>query len=82
MSSCFARCFIIRFDIQSSNHGRFFAVFVGVAFRFAFGRYEVEEDDCSLDVLRQSFADSGYDVRELLIGIVTSDSFRYRAVAP
>ena len=46
-------------------------------FRFALGRLEQQADACSLKRLEQSFERSDYDVRELLLGIVTSDAFRY-----
>jgi hypothetical protein len=45
-------------------------------FRFAFGRGEAEEDDCTIEGLRTAFAQSDHDVRELMIAIVTSDAFR------
>ena len=49
-------------------------------FRYAFGRIEGEDDECSLDILDAAFADSDYNVRELLIGIVETDAFRHKAV--
>lgn len=48
-------------------------------FRFSLGRLEGEADACTLDALRQSFADSGHDVRALMLALVTTDAFRYRA---
>lgn len=48
-------------------------------FRFAFGRFEVDADQCSLDVMHQAFADSDYDVKELLLHIVETDAFRFKA---
>lgn len=48
-------------------------------FRFAFGRFEVDADQCSLDVMHQAFEESDYDVRELLLHIVETDAFRFKA---
>lgn len=48
-------------------------------FRFALGRFEEAEDACTLDELHASFAESDYDVRELLLALVQTDAFRYRA---
>ena len=52
-------------------------------FRFALGRIETRGDACAMKRLRESFSASGYDVRELLLSIVTSDAFRYyRGASP
>lgn len=48
-------------------------------FRFAMGRTEKPADECALDQLTGSFADGGGTMRDLLLDIVTSDSFRYRS---
>ena len=48
-------------------------------FRFAFGRFEVDADQCSLDLMNQAFEASGYDVRELLLQVVATDAFRFKA---
>jgi hypothetical protein len=48
-------------------------------FRFALGRFEEAEDVCTLDELHATFAESDYDVRELLLALVQTDAFRYRA---
>ena len=47
-------------------------------FRYAFGRYESIDDDCSLELLSTQFAASDGDVRDLLLTLVTTDPFRYR----
>lgn len=47
-------------------------------FRYAFGRYESIDDDCSLDILFTEFAQTDGDVRELVLTLVTTDPFRYR----
>lgn len=54
-------------------------------FRYVHGREEQTEDACSRKQAFEKFAASGYDVRELAVGIVTSDDFMFRptvAVAP
>lgn len=48
-------------------------------FRYSLGRLEGSADECTLGELRQSFADSDYDVRELMLALVQTDAFRYRA---
>ncbi|HEY3595728.1 MAG TPA: DUF1592 domain-containing protein [Polyangiaceae bacterium] len=45
-------------------------------FRFSMGRIESTDDACSIQSLRQTFATSGGNVRELLSRIVLSTSFR------
>jgi Protein of unknown function (DUF1592)/Protein of unknown function (DUF1588)/Protein of unknown function (DUF1595)/Protein of unknown function (DUF1585)/Protein of unknown function (DUF1587) len=47
-------------------------------FRYSLGRWEVDEDSCSMDRLATAFTDSNYDVRSLIHEIVLSDAFRYR----
>jgi hypothetical protein len=51
-------------------------------FRFSLGRLEGADDACTLHSLSEQFAASGYDVRSLLLALVTSDAFRYRKVTP
>ncbi|MBC8068133.1 MAG: DUF1592 domain-containing protein, partial [Deltaproteobacteria bacterium] len=48
-------------------------------FRFSLRRFEGEADTCTLDRLKAGFADSDADVRELLVALVQTDAFRYRA---
>ena len=47
-------------------------------YRYAMGRVEDESDSCSLDDAKSRFAASQGNFRELLLGIVMSDAFRYR----
>jgi hypothetical protein len=47
-------------------------------YRYSFGRQETPEDSCSLDQLKQRFADSNGDLKELLVGLTQTDSFLYR----
>lgn len=49
-------------------------------FRFATGRVETSDDRCSLEALDRRFEESGYDLRELMIGLVTTDAFRNRRI--
>ena len=51
-------------------------------FRFSLGRFEGAEDACTLASLNADFAAADFDVRKLLLSLVTSDAFRYRKVAP
>ncbi len=50
-------------------------------FRLSNGRSPSSADDCATDVAYEAFADSDYDLRELMIAIAASDAFRYRRVA-
>lgn len=47
-------------------------------FRFGYGRFETEADDCSVDELRTAFAASNYDIKELIVALTLTDAFRYR----
>lgn len=49
-------------------------------FRFAYGRAETDADECSMQKVRATFADSGYDIKELLIALTQTEAFRYRRV--
>ncbi len=49
-------------------------------FRYAVGREEQRLDACARKQAYQRFVASGYDVRELLVGIALSDDFLYRTV--
>ena len=51
-------------------------------FRFSLGRFEGSEDACTLASIKQDFAASDFDVKTLLVSLVTSDAFRYRKVEP
>lgn len=50
-------------------------------FRYAARRAETEADACALDEIKASFAESGQDVRELMVSIALAESFRYRRAA-
>jgi hypothetical protein len=51
-------------------------------FRFSLGRFEGAEDACTLASLAADFEASDFDVKQLLLSLVTSDAFRYRKVEP
>ncbi len=51
-------------------------------FRYALGREPTGEDDCARAKSLERFASSGGNIRELIVGIATSDSFRFRKVEP
>jgi hypothetical protein len=50
-------------------------------FRYGLGRVETDADACSLARIDDAFAASGYNLRELVLALVTSDAFRYVAGA-
>jgi hypothetical protein len=47
-------------------------------FRYATRRADTDDDACSIDHAYSDFAAHGFDVRELLVAITTSDAFRHR----
>jgi hypothetical protein len=47
-------------------------------YRYTFGRQEAPADSCSLDQLKQRFASTDGDLKELLVGLTQTDSFLYR----
>jgi hypothetical protein len=47
---------------------------------FALGRSPEPQDECTMDVLLEGFAESEGDLRELMVAIATSDAFRFRVV--
>lgn len=48
-------------------------------FRFAYGRLESEENDaCNVEYLNTQFAESGYDLKELMVTLTQSDAFMFR----
>jgi hypothetical protein len=50
--------------------------------RFAFRRGESDADQYSLGSATARFSGAGQDVRELLVGLATSKTFRYRSPNP
>jgi hypothetical protein len=51
-------------------------------FRFSLGRLEGADDACTMQALARDFEATDFNVRSLLVSLVTSDAFRYRKVAP
>jgi Protein of unknown function (DUF1592)/Protein of unknown function (DUF1588)/Protein of unknown function (DUF1587)/Protein of unknown function (DUF1595)/Protein of unknown function (DUF1585) len=52
-------------------------------FRYAMGRGEATPDTCALQSLKDSFAGTQADIRQLLVAVTQTDTFRYRmAVTP
>jgi hypothetical protein len=50
--------------------------------RFAFKRHETDDDQFSLDSMAGAFGkDGAFNVKELMVGVVGSRSFRYRLPA-
>ena len=47
-------------------------------FRFSHGRIEEPTDACTVRELRDAFAASGFNIRELLVAFTQTDSFLYR----
>ncbi len=47
-------------------------------FRYAMGHTEEQADSCTVNALRTRFSSSQQNLNDLLVGIATSDGFRYR----
>ncbi len=50
-------------------------------FRFSYNRTVTSadsEEGCGLDLANQAFADSGYNLRELIVALTQTDTFRHR----
>ena len=47
-------------------------------FRYAMGRGESTDDTCALSSLKQSFSSSQSDIRQLLVAVTQTATFRYR----
>jgi len=47
-------------------------------FRFAYGRVEGEDDQCSMTEIQKAFAKGGFHVKDLLVALTQTDAFRYR----
>lgn len=52
--------------------------FVRQVFRYAAGRAENDADACTLASIAEHAAATGYDVRQMILGVVTSEGFRFR----
>jgi hypothetical protein len=47
--------------------------------RYAFRRYEADGDRASLQAISAAFGKDGHNIRDLLVGVAASRSFRYRS---
>ena len=47
-------------------------------FRYAYGRDMTEADECTVDHLREVFAEGDGNIRELLLALTQTDAFRFR----
>ncbi len=50
-------------------------------FRFSLGRHEVDADTCALDWVQEAFAQSGGNIRELLVNLARSHAFRFKSAS-
>lgn len=48
-------------------------------FRFANGRQETPEDDCSLALLKEQFKASNYNIRKLLVALTQTNAFVFKS---
>ncbi len=51
-------------------------------FRYAARRTESPPDACAIGDIQTAFADSGQDIRELMVAVALSEAFRYRTALP
>ncbi|KPK15190.1 MAG: hypothetical protein AMJ62_10105 [Myxococcales bacterium SG8_38] len=51
-------------------------------FRFAYNRTVTADDTCSIDQLNQAFADSGFNIKQLLVALTQTNAFLYRRAVP
>ena len=58
------------------------ACYVTQWYRYGMGRIEQEADLCSIRSVLDSFQATGGDLKEVLVSLVLSDSFRFRSEAP
>jgi hypothetical protein len=49
--------------------------------RYAIGRKEVATEEPSFKVMQESFASSGYNLRELLVSLTKTRAFTHRALS-
>ena len=47
-------------------------------FNFGFGREQTDADRCTVQTLEAAFAQSGGDLRELLLALVQTDAFFFK----
>ncbi len=49
--------------------------------RFSLGRPDEDGDSCAVDEMAKTFSGANLDMRELLVAVATSSSFRYRRIS-
>jgi hypothetical protein len=55
--------------------------FVRQVYRFSVGRTETDADQCAIQNYTRAFTEKSFDLRELLVGVVSSPAFAVRAAA-
>jgi hypothetical protein len=70
----------IELSERLSESRTFHACMTSQMFRFASGRIETRSDACSTMDLRARFEESGWDLRELIVGITQTDDFLHREI--
>jgi hypothetical protein len=51
-------------------------------FRYAYGRAETSDDECTLASVNEQFAKANYDLKSLVVALAGTDAFLYRNVIP
>lgn len=47
-------------------------------FRYAYGRGETQQDDCTMEAINAEFQSSGANIKQLLLNLTQTDAFMYR----
>ena len=63
---------------QLANHPLAQRCYLDQWFRYASARTVANEDNCTLSGLHESLSENGYDIKELLVSLTQTVSFRYR----
>lgn len=63
---------------QLANHPLAQRCYLDQWFRYASARTVANEDTCTLGGLHESLSENGYDIKELLVSLTQTVSFRYR----
>jgi hypothetical protein len=56
--------------------------FVRQVYRFSVGRIETSADQCAIQNFTRAFTEKSFDLRELLVAVVSSPAFAVRSAAP
>ena len=49
--------------------------------RYSYGRHDTADDECVVDAVSERFAESGYDLQELLVALTQTEGFRLRRLS-